>query len=246
MGKKIIGFLLTFIICIGALPMTSLADSVKKPEITSSSYVNMGKNSTYSIRFNDREDIIMAVVFLIEEVKSETETTFNTTIIDGKTYRLYAIQPVDLEKSKVSEGSWYVKNNKFEEIEKAPTVGKTVGLVIGSLCEGETYLTYSNIKSFKVPKDTSDKLTLKNVKVKKSAKRLTISATLKKGGKALKGKKLTFKFNGKKYSAKTNSKGVAKVTIKNTVLKKLKVGKKITYQVSYGKITVKKTVKVKK
>ena len=101
MGKKIIGFLLTFIICIGALPMTSLADSVKKPEITSSSYVNMGKNSTYSIRFNDREDIIMAVVFLIEEVKSETETTFNTTIIDGKTYRLYAIQPVDLEKSKV-------------------------------------------------------------------------------------------------------------------------------------------------
>ena len=34
-------------------------------------------------------------------------------------------------------------------------------------------------------------------------------------------KKITFKFNGKKYTAKTNVKGIAKVTIKSSVLKKL-------------------------
>ena len=90
------------------------------------------------------------------------------------------------------------------------------------------------------------KLTLKKVKVKKSAKKLILKATLKINGKAKKGLKLIFKFNGKKYTAKTNKKGVAKVTIKKKILKKLKVGKKVKYQVSYGNKTVKKSVKVKR
>jgi len=90
------------------------------------------------------------------------------------------------------------------------------------------------------------KLTLKKVKVKKSAKKLVLRATLKINGKAAKGKKIIFKFKGKKYKAKTNKKGVAKVTIKKKVLKKLKVGKKVKYQATYGKVTKKYTVKVKK
>ena len=73
-----------------------------------------------------------------------------------------------------------------------------------------------------------------------------MKATLKEGKKALKNKKVTFKFKGKKYKAKTNKKGVAKVTIKKSVLKKLKVGKKVKYQVTYLKDTVKRNVKVKK
>lgn len=89
-------------------------------------------------------------------------------------------------------------------------------------------------------------LTLKAVTVKKSAKKLIITATLKEGKKAIKSKKISFKFNGKAYSAKTNSKGIAKITIKAAVLKKLKVGKKVTYQATYLKDTVKRTVKVKK
>ncbi len=88
-------------------------------------------------------------------------------------------------------------------------------------------------------------LKLAKVKVKKSAKKLVIKATLK-GKKPLKGKKLTFKFNGKKYTAKTNKKGIAKITIKKSVLKKLKVGKKVKYQVTYLKNTVKRSVKVKR
>jgi uncharacterized protein (UPF0218 family) len=92
----------------------------------------------------------------------------------------------------------------------------------------------------------SIKLTLKKVKVKKSAKKLVLKATLKINGKAKKGLKVTFKFNGKKFKAKTNKKGVAKVTIKKKYLKKLKVGKKVKYQVSYKNVTKKRTVKVKK
>ena len=90
------------------------------------------------------------------------------------------------------------------------------------------------------------KLTLNKVNVKKSAKKLVLKSTLKVNKKAKKGLKVTFKFNGKKYKAKTNKKGVAQVTIKKNVLKKLKVGKKVKYQVSYSQKTVKKTAKVKK
>ena len=89
-------------------------------------------------------------------------------------------------------------------------------------------------------------LKLKKVKVKRSAKKLVIKATLAKvNGKYLKGKKIILKFKGKKYTAKTDKKGVAKFTIKKNVLKKLKKGKKVTYQATYLKDTVKYTVKVK-
>ena len=90
------------------------------------------------------------------------------------------------------------------------------------------------------------KVTLKKVVVKKSAKKLKLQATLKKGSTPLKGKYVTFKFNGKTYKAKTNSKGIAKVTIKKKVLKKLKVGKKIKYQAKHGSFIAKKTAMVKK
>ena len=90
------------------------------------------------------------------------------------------------------------------------------------------------------------KIILKKVNVKKSAKKLTLKATLKKGSTPLKGKKVTFKFNGKIYKAKTNSKGVAKVIINKKVLIKLKVGKKIKYQVKYSGVISKRTAKVKR
>ena len=92
-------------------------------------------------------------------------------------------------------------------------------------------------------------VTLKTATLKKSAKKLTLQATLAKAnGKYLAKKTIIFKINGKKVAtAKTNSKGVAKITIKNpSVVKNLKVGKKATYQATYLKDTVKKTAKIKK
>ena len=56
------------------------------------------------------------------------------------------------------------------------------------------------------------------------------------------------RLNSKSYKIKEHRllKGVAKYTIKKSVLKKLKVGKKVTYQATYLKTTVKKTAKVKR
>jgi hypothetical protein len=113
----------------------------------------------------------------------------------------------------------------------------------------KTYKVTSGALGLSVTKTIKVKqiLTLKSVKVKKSAKKLILKATLKKvNGKYLGGKKITFKFNGKSYNVKTNSKGIAKATVKKSVLKKLKVGKKVTYQATYVKNTVKKTSKVNK
>ncbi|MBR4446883.1 hypothetical protein [Methanobrevibacter sp.] len=90
------------------------------------------------------------------------------------------------------------------------------------------------------------KLTLKKVKVKLSAEKLTIKSALKIDGKKAKNKKIKFKFNKKTYTAKTNNKGIAKITIAKKILKKLKEGQKVTYKSSYGGKTVKQTVKVKR
>lgn len=105
----------------------------------------------------------------------------------------------------------------------------------------------SSSKKIKKTLTVKHLLTLKSVQVKKSAKKLVLQASLGKiGGKYIKNAKITFKFNGKKYFAKTNAKGVAKVTVKSAILKKLKTGKKIIYQATYLKDTVKKTAKVKR
>ncbi|WP_407414158.1 Ig-like domain-containing protein [Methanobrevibacter sp.] len=103
-------------------------------------------------------------------------------------------------------------------------------------------ISYGGVKANK-------KLTVKHivgldtVKVKKSAKKLVLTAKL---AKKLKGKTVTFKFNGKTLKAKTNANGIAKVTVKKSVLNSLKVGKKVSYSATCLKDTVKKSVKVGK
>jgi hypothetical protein len=84
-------------------------------------------------------------------------------------------------------------------------------------------------------------LTAKDIS-KKKAKSYRFSAKLvDKNGKPLKGKKITFKIKGKKYVAKTNKKGIAKITIKL----RLKVG---TYKIysSYGKSSIVNKIRIKK
>ena len=88
--------------------------------------------------------------------------------------------------------------------------------------------------------------TKKTFKVKKSSGKLVLKAKLKQGKKLLKYKKVTFKFKGKKYKVKTNKKGIAKLTIKQNVIKKLKVGKKYVFRITYLKSSIKTTVKVKR
>lgn len=117
------------------------------------------------------------------------------------------------------------------------------GIVAFKLTPGKHTLTaiYKNSKATKTV--SVHVIKLNSVSLKKSAKKMVLKATLKKGKTLLKNKVVTFKFNGKTLKGKTNSKGIAKVTFKTS---NLKVGKKITYMAKYGKDTVKKTATVKK
>ena len=113
----------------------------------------------------------------------------------------------------------------------------------------KTYTVKATYGNLTITKKVTVKsiITAKNVNAKKSAKTVKIKVTLKKvNGKYLKNKKVTLKFNKKTYKVKTNKKGVATFTIKNSVYKKLKTNKKYAYQVIYGKNKVKKTIKFKK
>ena len=86
----------------------------------------------------------------------------------------------------------------------------------------------------------------KTVKIKRSAKKLVIKATLKINGKNVKGKIIKFNFKGKTYKAKTNKNGVAQVIIKKNIIKKLKKGKSYTAKITYSKKVAKTIVKVVK
>ena len=121
---------------------------------------------------------------------------------------------------------------------------RTIGLAPG------LYGVYSIYEGYKTDANVihvTQILKSSNVNVKKSASKLTLKATLKSSdGKALAGKKLTFTFKGKTYSAKTDAKGIAKVVIKKNVIKKLKAGSSYKFKVKYVNDSISKIVKVKK
>ena len=83
-------------------------------------------------------------------------------------------------------------------------------------------------------------LTVKITSNKKTKKTKFTAKLLNSKGKVLKGKKITFKINGKKYTAKTNKKGIASINIKL----KLKKGTYKIYTI-YGKSKILNKIKVK-
>ena len=109
------------------------------------------------------------------------------------------------------------------------------------------YSITATYKGQSIKNSVQIKQTLKTSKVtvKKTAKSFTLKATLKSSkNKAIKGK-ITFNFNGKTYTAKTDKKGVAKVTIKQNVIKKKKKKKKYAFTVKYVSNTIRNQVIVK-
>ena len=110
-----------------------------------------------------------------------------------------------------------------------------------------------NVKATCNGVSATNKVTVKQIikasdkMVKKSAKTTKVKISLNKvDGKYLKGKTLHVKFNGKTYKVKTNSKGVGTWNVKKSMLKKLKVGKKVKYTITYGKDTLTKKLTIKK
>ena len=108
-----------------------------------------------------------------------------------------------------------------------------------------TITTTFNGKTYKNTVTVKQVLTTSKITVKKTAKKFTLKTKLKINGKLQKGKWITFKFNGKTYKVKTNSKGIAKKTLNKKVIKKLKKGKKYPVKVVYLKDTIKTIVEVK-
>ena len=111
------------------------------------------------------------------------------------------------------------------------------------------YTISAAYKGFKVSNKLTVRQTLSAKKTqvaKKSAKVSKIKATLKwSSGKGINGKKVTMKFRGKVYSAKTNSNGIATFKLPKKAIQKLKAGK--TYRVRFTYLTnsIYKYVKIK-
>ena len=109
----------------------------------------------------------------------------------------------------------------------------------------DAYNGVFDIAKVTVNKQTA-KLTTKSASYKAKAKTKKITATFKSAkGKALKNKKITFKVNGKTYTAKTNSKGVATAKVKITKKGKFTFTAKFAGDDTYkalskkGKLTIK-------
>ncbi|WP_295616316.1 hypothetical protein [uncultured Methanobrevibacter sp.] len=123
-------------------------------------------------------------------------------------------------------------NNGIAKIKISQVPGK---YTIKTTYRGKSYKNTVTVKQFlKVAKSS----------VKNTDKKLVLKASLKINGKAVKGKVITFRFRGKTYKAKTNAKGIAQVTIKQSVIKKL-VGKSYALKATYLKDSVKTKVTVK-
>ena len=105
-----------------------------------------------------------------------------------------------------------------------------------------TYVVTVKYSKYKISNKITVKklLSAKNVSKKKSKTVKFKAKLVNSKGKAQKNKKITFKMDGKKYTAKTNKKGVATLTLKN-----LKVGKH-KIQSIYGKTTITNTITIKK
>lgn len=137
------------------------------------------------------------------------------------------------------------------------------GLKVLFKLNGKTYTKYTNANGYASLKinlkpgkytikasygttSVSNKITVKSTIITKDitvkkGKRIRFSAKLlNSNGKILKNKKITFKFKGKTYKIKTNSKGIATLNIINPY----KVG---TYKIytTYGSLTVKNNVKIR-
>ena len=183
------------------------------------------------------EDFV--IINVVNPVIASSSAVFYAS---GSTYK---VKIVDVNAEPVSGAKvvFYVNNKKVSASKTAKNgyVSFKINQAPGKYNVKISYGKLSVVKKLTV----KHVLTFKAVTVKKSAKKLVLKATLK-AKTYLKKKTVTFKFKGKTYKAKTNSKGIAKVTIKSNVLKKLKIGKKVSYQAKYLKDTVKKSSKVKK
>ena len=212
---------------------TDSSGSVKLPAVARGTY-------TISVSFAGDNEYY--------DSKSTVNVTVMPVILGGKNYNVYYGNAVKYKVRIVGPDGKYVGAGKVVTIKVNGQTYKVStdrnGYATKSLkLKAGTYTITSEYNGDKVSNKITFKptLTAKNVVAKKGKKVKFTAKLVNKKGKVLKNKKVTFKVKGNKYTAKTNKKGIATVTIKN--LKK--VGK-FTITSSYGGCTIKNTIKIKK
>ena len=141
----------------------------------------------------------------------------------------------------------------------AKTGSNGIAKVKVSLTTKKTYtvsVIYSGNGDYKNSKTTSSivvktgtkKSVIKasNIKIKKNKKKTYQFKLTNAAGKAIKSQKVSVKINGKTYSLKTNSKGIAKLSIKLTKVKKYKISMKFLGNSSFKAVSKTATITVTK
>ena len=90
------------------------------------------------------------------------------------------------------------------------------------------------------------KIQSSNIKIKKNKKKTFSLKLTSSSGKALKNQKITVKVNSKTYSIKTNSKGIAKLSLKFNKVKKYKISMKFLGNANYKAVSKTNTISVVK
>ena len=186
------------------------------------------------------------VCLKVYTVKDDTKIINNKDIsVDYTGGSYFSVKVVTADGRAVGTGE-KVKFTINGKTSTATTDSTGVAKIKITLTPGKyTIKTTYNGKTYTNKVTVKQVLTTSKVTVKKTAKKFTLKAKLKINGKLVKGKWIKFKFRGKIYKAKTNGKGIAQKILKKSVIKKLKKGKTYKVKVTYGKTSIKTTVKVK-
>ena len=193
---------------------------------------------TVSISNPVTNETVNAVINIVSRIAENSDVKMY--YYDGTAFRVRAL---DDNGNPVGAGETVIITVGSKAYEVKTDANGYASLVIKEL--PKTYTVTATYKGVTTENKVQVKQVLKtsNVKVKKSSKKLVLKAKLVN---KLKGKKITFKFNGKKYAAKTNKKGIAAVKLGKKVIKKLKAGKKYAFKAIFVKDAVKGKVVVKK
>ena len=200
---------------------------------------NTVKPGNYTITATYKGQTIKNTIKVISRIKANKNVNMYyfdgskySLKVYGKTGKLLANQTV---KIKINKKTYAVKSNKNGVVSfKIPNTVKPGTYTISATYAGLTVNNKVKVKQV---------LSSQKTKTVKRLKGFTLTATLKNGKKALKGKVISFKFNGKTYKAKTNKNGIAKVTINKKAAKKLKRGKTYKLIITFYKVSLNAKVK---